>query len=595
MFTYNEPEIPRLPLAKAVNFPQRLDASSGFDTEDSGPFSTHSKLVSYEHTPTPTPHVSSATSTPASSALNANGEKMSQAAELNTNEKSALLRLPATNLQGTFKRAYELLILIADKIGWDDLLRLRSSAFVMEEEYRNTLSRTSEASHKRGLDLGASVEVDNDNDNNTNTNVEVRAEMDAHAGLDSDVDVDKVVSMVQKASIDSRESHGSIPSIEQKESSFDEIPISDNEVEVEVEAEIISENDSKDMNGIDTENVNDTQNINQSDIEHEKEKEKENENEKENSVEEEKQAESEIEKKDVDVSEEVADQEEEKEEEDIEEINGEQQDEEKEVEGEIEKPKKKKKNKKKKAIPQVDGNDDDETSQLDIPDRNVSKYDKDRTGPKRLCERWLDNLFMILYEDLRVYTMWKAEMQHLKSTGQPITYRHTQAEWEALGDVSLRLLHLEDSKTAFLMSLEYRFSAHAWKSLLTLTLAPPSPFLNISTSVLPPPSSTPVHSSRVSSTLLSPSPATSLAHHDAIDLKSCLIATTWLACNCHRWYNDMVYPSFVCKTILQLVSKFGFSKVQNSIISLNLNQNVYLLMAKYLSYAKDFSTLGFNL
>jgi len=29
---------------------------------------------------------------------------------------------------------------------------------------------------------------------------------------------------------------------------------------------------------------------------------------------------------------------------------------------------------------------------------------------KRLCERWLDNLFMVLYEDLRIYTIWRTEM-----------------------------------------------------------------------------------------------------------------------------------------------------------------------------------------
>lgn len=48
----------------------------------------------------------------------------------------ALLRLPAPGLRGTFAKAYELLTLLVSKIGWDELLKTRSSVFVMEEEYR---------------------------------------------------------------------------------------------------------------------------------------------------------------------------------------------------------------------------------------------------------------------------------------------------------------------------------------------------------------------------------------------------------------------------------------------------------------------------
>lgn len=46
------------------------------------------------------------------------------------------MRLPAPALHGTFAKAYSLLTRLAAKIGWDDLLKCRSSVFVMEEEYR---------------------------------------------------------------------------------------------------------------------------------------------------------------------------------------------------------------------------------------------------------------------------------------------------------------------------------------------------------------------------------------------------------------------------------------------------------------------------
>jgi len=47
-----------------------------------------------------------------------------------------LLRLPANSLRGTFLKAYNLLVKIVRKIGWNKLLYYRSLVFVMEEEYR---------------------------------------------------------------------------------------------------------------------------------------------------------------------------------------------------------------------------------------------------------------------------------------------------------------------------------------------------------------------------------------------------------------------------------------------------------------------------
>jgi hypothetical protein len=48
----------------------------------------------------------------------------------------ALQRLPAPGLRGTWARAYALLTRLVSQIGWDELLKSRSSVFVMEEEYR---------------------------------------------------------------------------------------------------------------------------------------------------------------------------------------------------------------------------------------------------------------------------------------------------------------------------------------------------------------------------------------------------------------------------------------------------------------------------
>lgn len=87
---------------------------------------------------------------------------------------------------------------------------------------------------------------------------------------------------------------------------------------------------------------------------------------------------------------------------------------------------------KQKATLKLEGDDPAEESELSF-------------SSKRLCERWLDNLFMVLYEvspapmwvsaifeshgciqDLRVYTIWRAEISHFKT--QHMSYRKTGTE-----------------------------------------------------------------------------------------------------------------------------------------------------------------------
>ncbi|CAG8720799.1 14883_t:CDS:2, partial [Acaulospora colombiana] len=85
---------------------------------------------------------------------------------------------------------------------------------------------------------------------------------------------------------------------------------------------------------------------------------------------------------------------------------------------------------------------------------------------KRLCERWLDNMFMCLYEDLRVWTIFRAEVAHFKNHRQ--AYRKTGSEWEILGDLGTRLLHREEAKEAYQRCLDIKFSAKAWMKLLEI-------------------------------------------------------------------------------------------------------------------------------
>lgn len=96
--------------------------------------------------------------------------------------------------------------------------------------------------------------------------------------------------------------------------------------------------------------------------------------------------------------------------------------------------------------------------------RQKEEEEADKMKTKRLCERWLDNLFMVLYEDLRVYTVWRAEYVHYQS--QQMEYKKHSLDWEALGMVAWRLHHEDEAADAFNHSISQRFSNRImWKLL----------------------------------------------------------------------------------------------------------------------------------
>jgi hypothetical protein len=85
---------------------------------------------------------------------------------------------------------------------------------------------------------------------------------------------------------------------------------------------------------------------------------------------------------------------------------------------------------------------------------------------KRLCERWLDNLFMVLYEDLRIYTIWRTEMGQYRQ--QQMQYKKSASEWEILGELAERLHHSNEALEAYQQCLNIRFSPKAMKGMLKM-------------------------------------------------------------------------------------------------------------------------------
>lgn len=73
----------------------------------------------------------------------------------------------------------------------------------------------------------------------------------------------------------------------------------------------------------------------------------------------------------------------------------------------------------------------------------------------------------LLHQDLRVWTIFRAEVAHFKT--QHVAYRKTGLEWEILGDLGMRLHHREEAKEAYQRCLDSpRYSQKPWAKLMEM-------------------------------------------------------------------------------------------------------------------------------
>lgn len=89
---------------------------------------------------------------------------------------------------------------------------------------------------------------------------------------------------------------------------------------------------------------------------------------------------------------------------------------------------------------------------------------------KRLCERWLDQLFLDLYEDLRISTTSEGRRDVM----------YNGLEWELLGLILLRTWHWQDAVTCLSTSIMARFDIVSCKKLLSLYMTQDSDTISVS-------------------------------------------------------------------------------------------------------------------
>ncbi|KAH6887837.1 chaps family protein [Coprinopsis sp. MPI-PUGE-AT-0042] len=347
----------------------------------------------------------------------------------------ALQRLPAPGLRGTWSRAYALLTRLVSQIGWDELLKTRSSVFVMEEEYRMQKAQTD-------VVKSAGVKPNGYGDDSPNGDAGravIHEDGTVHHPTDDRASTRGMISPP------SPDNESAIPTIKISEHGEDEKK-KDEEADAE-EADIVSTP--------------------------------------------------------------IA------------------------TSGGVQRP----------EMAAADSEKQDgETS--------PSASETFSFSNKRLCERWLDNLFMVLYEDLRVWTIFRAEVAHFKT--QHVAYRKTGMEWEILGDLGLRLHHKEEAKEAYQRCLDSpRYSMKPWLKLMDM-------------------------------------------YADEGDIQRTIQTAIRVAAYQYADYTEMTYPTTIARSFFKLGQIHGFAKIQYTLISMGLPEPILKIMESYLQYGKVFKVEGFD-
>jgi tetratricopeptide (TPR) repeat protein len=366
----------------------------------------------------------------------------------------ALQRLPAPGLRGTWARAYALLTRLVSQIGWDELLKTRSSVFVMEEEYRMQKAQaeisplvSKAPANDTESDLSATVIHEDGSVSKSSTL--------ADTGADDDASIRGVLSS---------DGPGGRRSVSSTTNVVDGIPV----IRVSVESD----------RGEDSPQTAHEQGVNG--------------NVKQNGV---------------------------------------------EGAGDtLEKP-----------MLAAAGEGGEGTQEMPSPNAAQEPFS---FSNKRLCERWLDNLFMVLYEDLRVWTIFRAEVAHFKT--QHVAYRKTGLEWEILGDLGLRLHHKEEAKEAYQRCLDTpRYSQKPWAKLMEM-------------------------------------------YADEGDIQRCVQTAIRVAAYQYADYTEMTFPTLIARCFFKLGQIHGHAKISFTLLSMGLPDPILKIMDSYLQYGKAFKVEGYD-
>jgi hypothetical protein len=183
------------------------------------------------------------------------------------------------------------------------------------------------------------------------------------------------------------------------------------------------------------------------------------------------------------------------------------------------------------------GDDEDDKSKL-LPRGHSYKM---ALTSKRLCERWLDNMFMILYEDLRVFSLFQVEVKQPYLI-KKFCYNQSAKEWELYGNLALRLGYKNEALDAYIRSFNDRYSVDCLKKILKL-------------------------------------------HTEFNQVNAAINIINQLVLVKEYNYDKAYYPNEICNSLLSLIDKFGLEYVNN----IATNSSHYELIKPYLEYLLRFN------
>ncbi|KAI5120599.1 hypothetical protein M0805_008076 [Coniferiporia weirii] len=360
---------------------------------------------------------------------------------------TALQRLPAPGLKGTWARAYALLTKLVSKIGWDELLRTRSAVFVMEEEYRMQKAqvevRSNPTIHEDGTLAPSAKTSPVAADDDASTRGVVSPASEGAQATQSDLNVNEIPTIKISTESDREREHASL-----------------REVGVALNGES---------------------------------------------------------------------------------SNGDEKDAEAHAHG-LERPMQ--------AASGENGKSGEEGDASNGSGAGGNAQDGFSFSNKRLCERWLDNLFMVLYEDLRIWTIFRAEVAHFKT--QHVAYRKTGLEWEILGELGQRLHHKEDAKEAFQRCLDsQRYSVKPWQKLMEI-------------------------------------------YAEEGDLQRTLQTAIRVAAYQHNEFAEASFPTSIAHQLFKLGQIHGHAKISYTLLSMGLPDPILKMMESYLNYGQVFQVEGYD-
>ncbi|CCD24880.1 exomer complex subunit NDAI_0E00640 [Naumovozyma dairenensis CBS 421] len=210
----------------------------------------------------------------------------------------------------------------------------------------------------------------------------------------------------------------------------------------------------------------------------------------------------------------------------------------------------------------INENIDSTSNEQDNETRNstsTTAITTDLLRSKRLCERWLDNLFMLLYEDLKTYTLWQTEQIYFEA--QRTKYIKSTVEWEAFGLCARRLGHYPEAAVAFEKGLSQRFSSKSAQQLMNYCVNERQRIINQSN--LP-------NCDMTSSQIVS-----KISELDSTIIDLCVKTCCWN----HRWYIEFSLNLF--NALSPVVFDMGLTKLSNEIAA-RYSESVFRLVRENL-------------